>query len=830
MFTEKAKKLLGIFSAPLALFSTLLVFGVSSIYFTNAAEYDFYYGDIIWTLLEKTLGYALLLSIVLFLIPKKYSLRDRAINLVTMVAALFWVQGAFLASQLTVLDGSETSVDLTSGPALISTALWILGLAVATFLPKLSRYALHFSAIVIISQLVVLGAEVEYVKSPASIEDEWAKNYTINWDNDDMFSFSDKENVIFIIVDSFDQLTFEKMMEQDESAKKLFAGFTSYRNLTASFFSTWGNVSSIVAGQAYNNSIPFFQFVRETQTSDTSLPAFFKKNGFINRLYLALPPAPYYFDNILYSNVSLKKEAAANDIINVACYRNMPHFVKAFFLSAALSKKQNNRYWDMKFVDSMKSKTFDSTSSSPVFFLAHWLGLHEPYWVDENFVNHFENISHFRQGKAIFKMLGIFFENLKNVEAFDNSTIVVMADHSLYQWAQNNNNRSYPFFLVKPKGSGQAELRYDDTPLTNTDVAQILLHIRSTGDTNVKQFAAAERYHFIANGNRLNTSPSEQYMPPLYEYKLTKEKRPYESNAWQPTGTVYTSTPVLTERVYNFPEDYEKVGNIFSQWQAADAGITFGDAPQTVIFNLKNEKRFSKLTIEFAPSENLGDYNLIVNSRNQYRGKLSETQATVEEIVTLSDYDLNTVFKKPITIQKLSIASSDAIGELFALKHNVHYGNQYLPWVTFFSQARNTRPDLPWLSAISWNIPEESNGLWSAAEVAPVILPLAFTPDKDLSIILGGFKFLPPNQENYVRIKSGDQTLFERRLDESNANKPIEFIFPLSNVDGNTATFTIETNTFNTNKDLGWNSGDTRTLGYFLQSITLIDPPTGSEE
>ena len=229
---------------------TLLFFGPSYLYYTNILEIPYLYTDLVWVFIIHSMVAGAILSLLLLFL--KGSVHQRAVALVFALGLLFWVQGHILVWDYGILDGREIIWNDYLLNGIIDSAVWIIVLGVALFkAPSFYKHIALASVLLLVVQGGGLAAEIYQ----APDEPEW-KSYTIGYDDETMFEFSKEQNVIILVLDTFQSDVFQEIIDEDPEYREMFDGFTYYRNAVGGHPTTYPSVTFILTGRHYNNSIP----------------------------------------------------------------------------------------------------------------------------------------------------------------------------------------------------------------------------------------------------------------------------------------------------------------------------------------------------------------------------------------------------------------------------------------------------------------------------------------------------------------------------------------------------------------------------------------------
>ncbi|MFC1848882.1 sulfatase-like hydrolase/transferase [candidate division CSSED10-310 bacterium] len=497
--------------------STLWIFGPAYIYFTNFLEFNYTFSQLAPYVLFITVVSAILLISLLYLFRKKSF--KRSISLLFMLSVLLWIQGNYLVWDYGLLDGREIHWHEKVGLGIIDSGIWII-LIIATqvkpgFFYKISRES--SLALIVIQFIAVSMTAIQAPEVPSF-------KY-LRIDDSTKFSFSSQKNAIILVLDTFQSDLFQEIITEDEKYKKIFCDFIYFRNALCSFPKTYGSVPAFLTAHVYDNSIPMQEFLQKAYLSNSSLPRILKEEGYRVELY----PSPnaekiIYFSELLASNIKRRTSfrmmwEKLGFLLDISLFRQMPHFLKASIynnqawllkrlLSAPLLSdkkagtapgserfsKKALQAADILFIKQMLEETTVDTDS-PVFKFYHLQGPHRPLNLDENLeyrLMPYNQRSSFKtHGKACLQITRLFLEKLKRIEQYDNSLIIVMADHGCADYPYGVEIRGtgleekqlsrvkipshikaagLPLLLVKPTKARASELKITDAPVSLKDI------------------------------------------------------------------------------------------------------------------------------------------------------------------------------------------------------------------------------------------------------------------------------------------------------------------------------------------------------------------------
>ena len=450
--------------------TTLLIFGPSSIYLTNTLEFSNTVGDLLITGICLAVLFSLLLFFLLFILRALGSaFLGKGLSLLFGAAFLIWVQGNFLLWPYGPLDGRDIPWPSLNKYGYIDGGIWI-GVLIAAFVfssrvLKMAKRACLLLILIQLAYCTVLFFGQQEVPS--------FKKYLV--DARDQFVFSERQNVIILVLDSFQTDVFNEIINDSPDIAKAFDGFSYFRNSLGGFPFSELSVALMLTGRYYDNSLPFERWKKDASTSN-SIPRVLKAEDWQVDLFPKVSYSVYYSNEIASNFVrGLPLQERLLDIAYVhdlSLFRCLPHFLKR--------KIQNNQEWvfkrlyinhqkkrlrkpardsstriihserrktprkrelfspnafqrsqDVKFIDAMLSDSrLDETKR---IFKFYHLGVpHIPLILNEDLEYEKMDINrrNFKKyATAGLKLVTMFLERLQRLGIYDNSIIVLVGDH-----------------------------------------------------------------------------------------------------------------------------------------------------------------------------------------------------------------------------------------------------------------------------------------------------------------------------------------------------------------------------------------------------------------
>ena len=250
-------------------------------------------------------------------------------------------------------------------------------------------------------------------------------------------------------------------------------------------------------------------------------------------------------DNAAIGNPKISSYSGlAKTMMQLVAFRYLPHGLKAGVWIAAdeldqyLAPGTIYHTQDDVFYSKLLEHPIAATRTVPAFRYLHLNGMHLPFRLDENVkpVGGGEATS-YQQGQAQFRILETIIAQLKAAEIYDNSAIIITADHGLRENRLTEITQPHnPVLLIKPRNSTH--------PFKISFQPMWMMHMKAT------MMDAAGLHNFADFGHsmlRPEDCPWEvRYFYPivtadsqneLVEYEVTGEAT--YMNAWRKTGRTW---------------------------------------------------------------------------------------------------------------------------------------------------------------------------------------------------------------------------------------------------------------------------------------------------
>ncbi len=639
-FQISKKSLLGL----TLFFTTVFLYIPHLIYFNNAEEYSTSFLSTIQpTFIYGFIFIAISLTIIV-LLPLKVS--QYICALILVLSLLSWIQADILHNSLGLIDGSQMSLKTPNNWLKTALLLMFIALTCLVFRFKINHYLPFVISLVIAGQLSIVFYSVAM-----------SENQKINLlkHSDDIFNYSPRKNIIVIVLDTFGSEIFDEILATDKSIVSSFNGFVQYPDTTSNYPATYASIPSILTGQLIPFDKPFFELL-ETELPKQGLPLKMEEKGFKVTFVSVLEEFRNFYQKrfVLDSNINpeLSQKIVGTQLIDYALFRTLPDTFKPlvlnqgkWLLSSHLAKqvKQPSTHSE-KGMQMLELFTNNSriVDSKPQFKILHFLLPHPEYVYDQNCEkdnlkpNQTERYYMVQQSTCTLKKLALFFNQLKKLNVYNQSMIVVTSDHGARLLSDMaftgfpsffELNSSGVLFMLKGINQNQPFIQIDN-PYTLLELKELILDDRNH-HSKLDQLKAEKRPFYAYWNNRKG---ADGYLPDAPMYQVNKNYK--DPSSWKLHSIITTncqSKPVpITMKFDSKKRSGFCSKHGFANRDKKNNGSWTRSTDARILFKTKDtipETNYL-LTLELRPYVNSAqtsvDLTLELNNKKIYQNKLTE--------------------------------------------------------------------------------------------------------------------------------------------------------------------------------------------------------------
>ncbi|MBR2761810.1 MAG: sulfatase-like hydrolase/transferase [Solobacterium sp.] len=398
-----------------------------------------------------------------------------------------FIHGNFMAGGLPPMDGTSFDWSKYGVQKLQSYVLiLVVGVLVVLMAVRMKRRVFFLAAnnIAVFLTLIMAATlfNVAYQKNgftPRASASVTTKN---------LFVMSENKNVIFFMIDATDSGIFRDLMEsEDPEYREYFEDFTYFPNTVGSYTYTSHAVPFILTGEWFENQEDFEVF--ETRAMNRSkLLASLEEEGYLLGMYedqlTYADRGIYRFDNVMDDHYVLDSIGEyARQSFYMTWFQYMPYPLKPLFSHEDMFENIQHRAIGQQepfigkniWFNNTQKQTEFSFVDQPCFRFIHLEGAHVPFHFDKD-VNEIstQDGSYSQNVQASITIVHNYLSKLKEAGIFDNSAIIVLADHGYRDEDEINalTGRSNPLLLIKGFGEKHA-METSEIPISQIDFQEM---------------------------------------------------------------------------------------------------------------------------------------------------------------------------------------------------------------------------------------------------------------------------------------------------------------------------------------------------------------------
>jgi len=370
-----------------------------------------------------------------------------------------YIQGNFIPRNYGVLNGVAIDWEKYIHYKIASIILLVFAILLGIFLGYIKENAYKFgyyaSLFIILIQLITISF-LFIQKNLLAEKSIYIKDFVVT--DKDIFNLSkSKNNIVIFILDSFDSAQLLNFIESDTGKQytEVLEDFTYYPDTLSSYPTTKGALPHILTGVKYQNEQPYTEYIQEAY-SDNKIYELLEKQEYSVGVYAQ---AMYLSDSYDYINVTQGSYSIGDwkkfesMIYKLVAFNYMPHQLKKFFwintddfdqLKRIPSGDHSYSHEMQKVNETLLRQGISVGNAKKCFRIYYTDGTHPPYTFGTDLVSSADVIYTVEDEVAgNLSFLKSFLQELKNKDIYDNTAIIVLADHGQYNLCQN------PLFMMK---------------------------------------------------------------------------------------------------------------------------------------------------------------------------------------------------------------------------------------------------------------------------------------------------------------------------------------------------------------------------------------------
>lgn len=474
----------------------LFIYEPILMYTTNINDFWFDFNMMIkpmFILFGITFCIGFFIFLIIYLINKKFSKALNAYYILLLIAFIgffvTYIHGNFLTGFLPSLDGSIIEWDSYKTISVVSIGIWIVIATVLIIAAKkfkletTIRYATYVS--IAIFAMLSVSLTTTLCSNEVFTKKEFFNKEGIQITNDNINTISSNKNFLIFLLDAVDSTDFSKVVMPNDAYKKVFEDFTYYRDTISTYAFTRDAVPYILSGKLNKNEQDFGKYSSDALNNSSLFQNLKNKQYQIN----------IYDDELIWNgkrnfdiknistmttpNIDLKMFIKQE--LKYVLFKYLPYPLKRFSRIENMDFKlciDKFRSDNKIMFNEIKEHSILKKEKENYFQYIHIDGAHVPFNYDKD-LNYISNNGTYEQKiEASITVTKAYLDRLKKNNVYDNSVIIVMADHGFDKENISILNRFNPILLVKGINE-KHELIESDIPVSYMDLQEAyedLLH------------------------------------------------------------------------------------------------------------------------------------------------------------------------------------------------------------------------------------------------------------------------------------------------------------------------------------------------------------------
>ncbi len=522
---------------------TLFVFAPVYIYVNNTNEFWFRLSQFWW--MTALLGLAVFAVLVGVGCILRGRLLDMYVTALFAFAVVVYLQGSFLNISYGELNGQQVNWSRYGGYAIQNTmlvgALFLVPFVIRYFSKRFWEKMVRVVALFIVAVQCVAMVTVGVAnRKPPRTE------MALGWEG--VHAYSPDRNLVLLVVDAFDDVYFDEWLSASPAQADALDGFTRYTNTAGISMTTFYSMVPMLTGHVFTYNPPDLNDYLDEAWADASM---FRKLQAADYDVRVLGPQEIYLgrvrddviDNYIVGNRGIMDPVQfTRQMMELSLYTFLPHVLKAGFwiYPDEFNYLQDKVFYtddDTEALRHMTDEPVDASAKQPTFRLYHLNALHEPFTLTSDATRSDTDTSALAQAQGTMRIVEKLLLQMQEAGVYDNTAIVITADHGNGTHVESDNLKSQPampVLLYKPMGGARA-LTESAAPASLMDIRATLLSaagLDAAGEGTplelLKEGQNRERLFYRSVG-----SPRV-----FYEYSIDGDARQYEN--WRQTGNVYS--------------------------------------------------------------------------------------------------------------------------------------------------------------------------------------------------------------------------------------------------------------------------------------------------
>ncbi len=307
--------------------------------------------------------------------------------------------------------------------------------------------------------------------------------------NANLNKYSSNNNFIILLLDAVDSASFKNAMDNHPELSASLKDFTYYKDTMSMYPFTLYSIPEILTGINYENEKSYTDYYVDSMKKSTLLKELYNNNYEVNIYETEF----YFYDsealkisNIINSKNMLDYGEYMENQIRYDLFKYLPYYLKKKakiekldFLSTKVQKDDSFFNDDPKRFNKMINSNTVEYDDKNNFKFIHLTGAHVPFYFDIN-LNEKPHATYYDEIDGCLSLVNNYINYLKNNNIYDNSIIMIMADHGFHYDELNEPTiagRQNPILFIKGINETHKKMIESDKSISYDDLSSAYIDL-----------------------------------------------------------------------------------------------------------------------------------------------------------------------------------------------------------------------------------------------------------------------------------------------------------------------------------------------------------------
>ena len=332
---------------------------------------------------------------------------------------------------------------------------------------------------------------------------------------------------------------FNKIVSGNKEYQQIFKDFSYYPDTLSGYAFTRDSIPFIFSGEWNENQTPFSEYSTNAYNNSKFFTELSKRNynkNFYDFDFTWNSDKSLEFDNISYLDTT-KKSTLLKQEVKYFLYKALPFPLKQFSkidtfdLSLAQTTQNQEPYaWDdISIYDNYLERPLSKTDQN-YFQYVHIEGAHVPFNLDSNVkMLAGEEGTYGDKIEATIKIIDKYLTRLKDNDAYDNATIVILADHG---YDIDGTNRANPILYIKGNSEKHSQTVISKKQISYIDLCEGFIEL-------LDGKSSTEIFKDVPTSGRVRRFLNNSFNKEEHMQEFEQTGHAWETENFKPTGRTF---------------------------------------------------------------------------------------------------------------------------------------------------------------------------------------------------------------------------------------------------------------------------------------------------